>query len=65
MYKDRGLVIDKVESEGADVGEFAVAELDKNICELGMEVGEEGRVEGRKIAVREAITRDVRDQHEC
>jgi hypothetical protein len=47
------------------VGEFAVAELDENICELSIEVGEEGRVEGGKIVVSEAITSDERDQHEC
>jgi hypothetical protein len=47
------------------VGKFVIVELDENICELGVEVGEEGRVEGRKIVVREVIARDIRDQHEC
>jgi hypothetical protein len=47
------------------VGEFAVVELDENICELGIRVGEEGRVEDGKIAVSEAISDYERDQHEC
>ena len=40
------------------MGGFAVAKLDENICELSIEVGEEGRVEGRKIVVSEAIMLD-------
>jgi hypothetical protein len=47
------------------VGEFAVAELNENICELSIEVGEEGRVDGGNLAVSEATIIDERDQHEC
>ncbi len=62
--KDRGLVICRVESQGPNVREFAVAELDENIGKLSIEVRLEGGVKGSKIEVGERIAKDVGDKHE-
>ena len=43
--------------------EFAVAELNENICELSVEVRVEGRVEVDEIDLLETFTKDLGDKH--
>ncbi len=61
--KDRGLVIYRVKSQGPNVREFTVAELNDNNGKLSIEVRMGVGIKGTKIEVGEQIAKDLGDKH--